>query len=377
MLTVWLTLIFIRPFIAALAFPKLNSAYSLILLLFLASWTIAKGFPSKRALPLKFAPTAFCLVLAISICASKNMVISANELYKYATGLLLFITAASFNHKERANTLKVIVWAGLVISLIALNQYFFEFKVVLNYITKHRITSPFAMDLISQKRVFSPFVTPNVLAGFLIMVIPLALTLKKRVLFLPPMLLALILTESLGGLIGLFLVLILYYCLRGKIYTKKIIFFTVSIITALILIILFIRSNASSQHTRPLFSLSMRWAYWKQTLGIIMKSPISGAGLGNFDLRFTRYAHNSYLEIWAEMGILGLISFLWLVFVSFAACLQNLRAQPSASRDHTSVGLLVSSAAFLIDNLINFTFFLPEVALVWWVIMGLMISRDD
>jgi putative inorganic carbon (hco3(-)) transporter len=377
MATILLILIFIRPFIASLAFPELNSIYSLSLLLFLAIWAIIRRLPFKRSLPLKFAPTAFCLALAISIFAAKNRLTSANELYKYATGLLLFITAASFNNKEKINTIKTIVWAGLVISLLAISQYLSEVKFTLDYLNEYKAAGPFFLHLISQKRVFSPFVTPNILAGFLLMVIPLALTIKKRIFFLLPMLLAFFLTESLGALLGLFLVLGLYYYLRGKTYTKKAVFFTGVTIAAVIVIILLIRSHASAGHHRPLFSLTRRWDYWIQTLEMIMKFPLTGVGLGNFDLRLTHYAHNSYLEIWAEMGILWLIGFLWIVIASFAECLNKLRLDPSASRNLTNVGLLVSSAAFLIDNLINFTFFLPEVALIWWVILGLMLSRDS
>ena len=128
MATILLILIFIRPFIASLTFPKLNSLYSLILLLFLAIWAIARGLPSKRSLRLRFAPAAFCLALAVSIFASKNMLISAKELYKYATGLVLFITAASLDSKEKINTIKAIVLAGLAISLIAINQYLSEVR---------------------------------------------------------------------------------------------------------------------------------------------------------------------------------------------------------------------------------------------------------
>ena len=209
------------------------------------------------------------------------------------------------------------------------------------------------------------------------MVIPLTLNLKKRIFFLLPMLLALVLTESLGGLLGLLLILGLYYYLKGKSYTKKTVFFTGAIIAGVIVVILFVRSHASAWHTRPLFSLSKRWDYWMQTLEMIMKYPLSGVGPGNFDLKLTHYAHNSYLEIWAEMGILGLISFLWIAIASFSECINNLRTEPSGSRNLTNVGLLVSGAAFLMDNLINFTFFLPEVALIWWVILGLMMSRDN
>jgi putative inorganic carbon (hco3(-)) transporter len=367
-----LILIFIRPFISSLAFPELNFIYSLALLAYLAIWIITRGMPVKMPLPLKFALSLFCLAVTVSMLSAKNMLVSANEIYKYITAMLLFIIASSFNDKERINIIKTITLAGLVISLAAIYQYYFGFRDILNYIAKEKINSPFAMDLISRRRVFFPFVTPNTLAGFLVMVIPLALTLKGRAWFLLPILAALFLTKSLGGLFCLLMVLCLYYYLRGKTDIKKVIFLAgVMIITA---IIAFNRLNTLNQYTHPLFSSLMRWNYWKQTMAIIISSPAIGIGLGNFNIYLSRYAHNSYLQIWAEMGIIGLAGFIGIVFLSFSGCVKKSKPLVSGMRDQVTAGLLASSAAFLIYNIIDFSFFLPEVSLVWWLVLGLMRS---
>jgi O-antigen ligase len=71
---------------------------------------------------------------------------------------------------------------------------------------------------------------------------------------------------------------------------------------------------------------------------IMMLRPLTGVGLGNFskakihflDLdprwKVTRHvAHNSYLELGAEIGILGMILFLYLVYRSIKDCYKNER----------------------------------------------------
>jgi O-antigen ligase len=90
-------------------------------------------------------------------------------------------------------------------------------------------------------------------------------------------------------------------------------------------------------------------------------------GLGNFNLFSARYAHNSYLQFWAETGILGITSLLWLI----AAVLKSAIKSVKQSKDKKFMaGLITANAVFLIHNLFDFTFFLPEVSLIWWVIFG-------
>ena len=110
----------------------------------------------------------------------------------------------------------------------------------------------------------------------------------------------------------------------------------------------------------------------------------------------SRYAHNSYLQIWPEMGLLGLFSFDWLIcgvfrlwFRNFteslyknqAACLftpleAGRRRCPTAAYGSLPLTGFTASAVFLLHNFLDFTFFLPEVAFIWWVILGLITVQD-
>jgi len=76
-------------------------------------------------------------------------------------------------------------------------------------------------------------------------------------------------------------------------------------------------------------SLQVRWAYWEGTLRLIRDHIWTGVGVGNFALAFVPYRsrfiyrnpgvqiehpHNEYLNLWAELGPLGLLVALWLLF---------------------------------------------------------------
>lgn len=367
MLIILLILIFIRPFISSLAFPYLNSVYSALFLLFLIIWLIYKGASLKKTQTLKYPLILFSLALIISVTFSIDKLNSVKESYKYISVILLFIIAASLPLENKIRLIHSIVLTGLVISLLAIYQYFFGFQHILDFMTKENVASAFALDYIQCRRTFFPFVTPNTLAGYLAMIILLALIDKKRSWFIIPLSFALLLTKSLGALLSIFFALGIYFYLKGEVEKRKIIFLLgLLVVTGLVFIT---RTIAQKQHLQPIFSTLMRLNYWKDTLKIIKAAPLTGVGIGNFNLTLSRYAHNSYLQIWAEMGILGLIGWLGLIFQSFQMGFKRLKA--SKNQAHIIAGLLAANMAFLIHNLVDFSFFLPEVSLIWWVILGL------
>jgi putative inorganic carbon (HCO3(-)) transporter len=298
---------------------------------------------------------------------SINRLNSFKEIYKYITGLLLFLAASSLTYKDKMRVINTIVYAGFIISLLAVYQYFFGFRHLLNYATKTNITDSFTLDYIASRRVYFPFVTPNTLAGYLAMLIPLALLHKKKIYFIITLSFALLLTKSLGALLSLFLALLIYFFLQGKFEKRKVVLFLTLIV--IISSTFIIRSTGQKPHLKPAFSTVMRLNYWKDALKIIKTAPFAGVGLGNFNLPQSRYAHNSYLQIWAETGILGIVSFLWLIVIVFAFLLQKIKS--ITDRKHAA-GLITAAVVFLIHNFFDFTFFLPEIANLWWLVLGII-----
>ncbi len=362
MLLIFTVLIFIRPFISSLAFPCLNFIYTTLLLFFLSAYIIYKKPPFSKIHALIRPVVLFILALAVSTVFSQNRQNSLLELHKYTGGVILFFIAASFSEKDRSLTIRVIIFAGLVISFLAIYQYFFGFRDLLDYLSNNKLQSIFVSDYLASRRVFVPFVTPGILGGYLAMLIPLFLIDKNRVWPVIPVLLALFLTRSLGAFLSLFCVLFIYLCAQRKL-KKGAVFYLLGLFI-LIAIIFILRSLTQKEHIQPVFSTVMRFSYWRDTLGVIKGHLLTGVGPGNFNLKISRYAHNSYLQIWAEMGILGLFSFLWIVYSAVKPCFKN-----------QAVDLLAASAVFLIHNFLDFTFFLPEVVFIWWVILGLLVAQ--
>ncbi len=367
-----LTLIFIQPFaffLIEFSFPYF--IYSSLLLIFLMVWILVKGLPLERIRPIKYPIIAFSAALLVSLIFSYNKIVSLKELYKYITSLLLFLIATSLSGKEKTMLVKGIILAAILVSILAIYQYVFGFKHLWEYIAKNNITDPFILDYVNSKRVFIPFVTPNVLGGYLAMIIPLTLIGKKKLLVAVPLSFALLLTQSIGATLSLFLSIIVYFYLQEKLGKKGFFFlFGLLIITILVLVT---RFTTAKQQLHPAFSTLMRLNYWKGTLQIIKLAPLTGVGLGNFNISYTRFAHNSYLQLWAEMGILGLISILWLIAAIFKSAFDSIN---SAAHRNQTVCFISACSVFLAHNFIDFTFYLPEVAFIWWIILGLILSKE-
>lgn len=366
MFTILAILIFIRPFISSLAFPFLDLIYSLTLFACLLSWPIFNSIPFKEMRLIKYPIFIFILSLFISLIFSSIKINAQKELYNYITVILIFLISISLTEKNKKNIIYTIVFSGFLIGILAIYQYCFGFQHILNFITKEKITNPFALDYLSQKRAFLPFVTPNTLAGYLILVLPLVFNIKgaKKWVFFTPIVIALLFTKSVGAFLSLFLGIGLCFFLRKK-WSKKTILL-LAVVAICFVFIFILRSATIKQHFQPAFSITQRLNYWEDTLRIIKMHPFIGVGPGNFNLQASRYTHNSYLQLWAETGILGLFAFLWLIFMVIKRPCKN----------DSAWLLTVSIVVFLLHNMIDFTFFLPEVSMVWWVILGLGASEQ-
>lgn len=304
-----------------------------------------------------------------SILSSANKIAGLKELYVYALAFLLAAFGASLSPREASKTFSYILAAGCLVGLLALYQYFFGFKRVLEYLAKEKVTNEFALDYLERKRVFLPFVTPNALAGYLIMIVPLALPHRKRRLLLVLPCIALLLTKSLGALVSIFFALCFFSSLKGAAPRKTL--WILAVVLAITVAIFAVRFASPGQHLKPSFSAAMRLSYWKETWLLIKTSWVTGVGPGNFNLLYSRYAHNSYLQMWAEIGVGGIAAFMWMVFIFFKEGMKKTNYSEECSLYR---GIITAGAAFLIHNVVDFTLFLPEISYLWWITLGVAAS---
>lgn len=370
MIIPFLFLIFLRPFICSPILEQANFVYTLLLTAFLISWIIIKGLPFTLNRLTATALGVFLVSLLASVVISTNKIPALKEMDQYLNGIAIFLICHSLSNEDRSKLITCLTVAGIAISFLAIYQYFFLFPDWIHRAVETKM-DPFDIEYLKQKRVCLPCYTPNSLGGYLIVVIPLVLTFRQPLLFFIPLFIALLLTKSIGAIMSLCLVSLIYIFDLHKELSKNTLrwLLRLLIIASLVLIA---RTATSNEYLHPSFSINMRQVYWQETFQIIKSHPWLGIGLGDFDLIYSRYSHNVLLQMWAEMGILALVSFL----VLSASILWTGFTTLKKATDKTLTGALIcASCAFLLHNLIEFTFFLPEVSLIWCAIMGFL-SRD-
>jgi O-antigen ligase len=130
-------------------------------------------------------------------------------------------------------------------------------------------------------------------------------------------------------------------------------------------------------------TLLMRFDYWSVGWRMIKDHPLTGVGLDNYENAYGHYqqpgeffskeAHNDYLQAFCETGVFGGLLFtgFWIYFVLWGA-----RIIQSAKEDRwLLVGLYGSVLAFLVHQMLDFSFQNPNLSAITFLMAGLFYAR--
>jgi O-antigen ligase len=131
---------------------------------------------------------------------------------------------------------------------------------------------------------------------------------------------------------------------------------------------------------------SGRVSYWQTAFEIFKAHPILGAGLDAFANAFTRYdtlngalrveqAHNDYLQILADGGIIGLAYVLAFLVILFRNGLRNIASIRDDFGRSIAVGALAGCFAIAIHSFFDFPLRTPSNALFFLLLSVLATSR--
>lgn len=122
---------------------------------------------------------------------------------------------------------------------------------------------------------------------------------------------------------------------------------------------------------------------WSVTLDVIKNYLPFGTGYGGFGVAYTAYdslnglerveqAHNDYLQILADAGIVGLITGAFFVYQLFRSGLENKKTSDSYRRG-VAVGALAGCFAVLVHSLFDFVLHTTAVALLFITLVSLVV----
>jgi O-antigen ligase len=125
---------------------------------------------------------------------------------------------------------------------------------------------------------------------------------------------------------------------------------------------------------------------WKDTLKLIGTYPLLGCGMGAYEVSLLRfktaapqftvdYAHNDYLQILAETGIVGFGIGMALVVMALVRCGSVVVWHRQGKNWWLSVGLLGAMSSLLLHSLVDFNLYIPSNAMMLAWLVGLASSE--
>ncbi len=125
-----------------------------------------------------------------------------------------------------------------------------------------------------------------------------------------------------------------------------------------------------------------RVALWRDAWKMIKEHPVLGQGLGTFQWIYpayesirpdtpAKYAHNNYLQVLAELGIVGLAVFIWIFVAVWRVAVKNLRNEQDPLARGVGLGTIGAMTAIALQEITDFGLYIPGVALMAAVLIGL------
>ena len=403
-----LLLSFYLPFQLALnPAPGIDLASIRVLVLFLFFLWLAQGLKNKKlTIPHDWLTVWVVLFLffnLISLLWATNILWAWRKIaFLFSLFPLYFVASNLLNQEEKKKKLvHFLVYAGSLIALIGILQFFSQFIFGLTkafqFWSHHFILSflghSFGKEVLSNPswlvhigsqtylRAIATFPDPHMLAFFLGLLLPLALSLfflekKKRWLIASSLILiADLFTFSRGGYLGLLVGSLMLLIIIRKDFIQR--HRQSLILASLVLFLILVIPNPISLRFFSSFNLQEgsnegRLAMWNKANTLIIQHPLTGIGIGNFSLsinplatyRNPIYAHNTYLDITAEAGILAGLAWLGILLSTLINFLKKART------DILYLGTSISLIIFSVHSIVETGIYSPVVLTLFLLIIS-------
>ncbi len=205
------------------------------------------------------------------------------------------------------------------------------------------------------------------------------------------MAIAVVLTGSRGGLLSLFVVIIFAATFgivsadrigndgSPPVIPRKYVFAGGALGFALVLVgmVVFLGGDASLMRgigvTEQADFSSGRFHFWSVAVRVFLDHPILGAGLDSFATAFPAYdswngtfrveqAHNDYLQILADAGLLGFACVAAFIYLLFKRSFAIINSETDGMRRSIAVGALAGAAGILVHSIFDFPLRTPANA---------------
>lgn len=337
---------------------------------------------SFKKKPLNKAMGLFIILSALSIAVSPDKPFSIYN-YLHLMGRYMLLYGLIVQTVETKEELRRIFLALFLGTAIVCGYGFYQYAAPMDISAQDWVDQEQFPEL--KKRVFSTLENPNLLAGYLVILLPLvfgALLNEKRkimkrsfVLLLGAVFICLILTFSRGAWLTLpAMVLVL-----GLVHQKRWLW----LLLLLPLGLLFqqgVLERLTSIFNPTDTSSMMRLALWQSTLTMISDHPWLGIGWGVYYQVYPLYdffvqgetivchAHNLYLNLAAEIGLPGLFTFLYLYISFVRQAYKTYKQEPQSPIGGLMLGLTTAYMALAVMSLTDHVLFNIQLSMLFWLL---------
>lgn len=325
-------------------------------------------------------------LMIIATLTSSMISGSIRDMAIHTAGIALLVLILDMA-KDKVSFHKMLCILSIVTTLLALYGIY-QYLVGVE-IKKEWVDAANNSDM--RARVYSVFGNPNIFAEYLVMMIPLTVALfwsSKRdmnkifyfLLFIIQVI-SLFMTMSRGGWIGLGVAAIVFIFF----VKRKLLLFGIPL--SALGIYLLPASFLSRFLTIFNFadsSTSYRFKIWEITGEVIRDNFLVGVGLGHQPFKYTFetyirtmpifHAHNSYIEIFAELGLVGFVLFTLFMISIFVILLKYPISSSNSYERIVGAALIGSFSGMIVHGMFENIFYMTKITTTFWILLALTYS---
>ena len=120
-----------------------------------------------------------------------------------------------------------------------------------------------------------------------------------------------------------------------------------------------------------------RFTKWEACISMFKDSPLNGLGLGlymdvldDYTSKGGRYAHNCYLQILAETGLLGIIPFLIFIITVITKSIKSL----IKNMDNFLLCIFIAFISFLIHSFFDTQLYSLRLSILFWILCAFLLK---
>ena len=323
-------------------------------------------------------------VIALSIVLFAFLLATLSSVYRaYSWGILfelffltfLFIAVAVFSEKDVFLTIMKNVWIITYLAVLVVADY--------QLISGQKVSATFG-----NKNFFAAYilVSLGILAGWVLHLLHqrqyVKMLLYGVLILFGFFFLAVI--QSWAAFIGL---VVMISVLAGLTLTnrkmRKVIIYAFLVTVTVLLLMPPVRNAVTEQ-----INYDVRPYIWTSSMSLIVDYPVFGTGPGAYFIVYphyrlpeyflnplsvsaTRHAHNHYLEVFAETGIIGGTSYIAFILLILTAGIKRWRRTSNASfSDYMLLGMILASIGLLTQNIFSVNLQYPSSYIILWFLLG-------